>query len=231
MFGQGNGFDASGGGQWQPPQIPMMDDAANQDLDDGDNSHRPPNAFILYSQAMRSEVRQENPSLSNTEVSRLLGKMWKEVSNDVKLQYKQRAAKMQEDFKKQHPDYTYRKARRKRALNELLTKSTQGFPGPLPYAPDPFMYGYMPTGALQGMQGLQGLPGMPGMQGLQGMPQQNQSQQMNNIPFAGFQSAQQGIPPIGNMPQMNGMQQNGSSNGNQSSMFSMQNGFQDQKNQ
>lgn len=234
MFGQGNGFDATGGGQWQPPQVPMMDDAGNQDLDDGDNSHRPPNAFILYSQAMRSEVRQENPSLSNTEVSRLLGKMWKEVPNDVKLQYKQRAAKMQEEFKKQHPDYTYRKARRKRALNELLTKSTQGFPGPMPYAPDQFMYGYMPTGALpgmQGMQGLQGLPGMPGMQGLQGIPQQNQSQQMNNIPFAGFQSAQQGIPPMGNMQQMNGMQQNGSSNGNQSSMFSMQNGFQDQKNQ
>ena len=36
---------------------------------------------------------------------------------------------LQEEFKKQHPDYTYRKARRKRALNELLTKSTHGYAG------------------------------------------------------------------------------------------------------
>jgi transcription factor SOX7/8/10/18 (SOX group E/F) len=96
--------------------------------DDGDTSHRPPNAFILYSQAMRSSCRQQNPSLSNTEVSRLLGKMWKEVPSDVKVQYKQKAAVAQEQFKREHPNYTYRKARKKRALNELLTKSAQGFP-------------------------------------------------------------------------------------------------------
>jgi hypothetical protein len=75
---------------------------------------------------MRSAVRQENPTLSNTEVSRLLGKMWKEVPNEAKLTYKQKAAVLQEAFKREHPDYTYRKARRKRALNELLTKSSQG---------------------------------------------------------------------------------------------------------
>jgi transcription factor SOX7/8/10/18 (SOX group E/F) len=52
--------------------------------------------------------------------------MWKEVPNEVKQQYKQKAAKLQEEFKREHPDYTYRKARRKRALNELLTKSAHG---------------------------------------------------------------------------------------------------------
>lgn len=121
---------------WQQQQQQATMDAGNagmagvnvEDPEDGDNSHRPPNAFILYSQAMRSEARQQNPSLSNTEVSRILGKMWKEVPNEVKLQYKQKAAKLQEEFKKAHPDYTYRKARRKRALNELLTKSAQGYP-------------------------------------------------------------------------------------------------------
>jgi transcription factor SOX7/8/10/18 (SOX group E/F) len=96
------------------------------DGDEGDQSHRPPNAFMLYSQAMRSAVRQENPTLSNMEVSRLLGKLWKEVPNEAKVTYKQRAAVLQEAFKREHPNYTYRKARRKRALNELLTKSSQG---------------------------------------------------------------------------------------------------------
>jgi transcription factor SOX7/8/10/18 (SOX group E/F) len=66
--------------------------------------------------------------MSNTEVSSLLGKMWKEVPAEVKLQYKQRATVAQEEFKRQHPDYTYRNARKKRALTELLAKSPQGLP-------------------------------------------------------------------------------------------------------
>ena len=99
------------------------------EADEGDNSHRPPNAFILYSQAMRSQAREENPALTNTEISRLLGKMWKEVPSEIKLQYKQKAAALQEQFKREHPDYTYRKARRKRALNELLSKNTSSNQG------------------------------------------------------------------------------------------------------
>jgi transcription factor SOX7/8/10/18 (SOX group E/F) len=110
---------------WRGGEAPPAGGDAEEETD---NSHRPPNAFILYSQAMRSTARQQNPSLSNTEISALLGKMWKEVPSDVKVQYKQKAAVAQEEFKRQHPNYTYRKARRKRALNELLTKSAQGYP-------------------------------------------------------------------------------------------------------
>lgn len=127
MYNTNGVFDPSNQ-QWTPQQAPQEAEAPEGEED---TSHRPPNAFILYSQAMRSQVRQENPQLSNTEVSRILGKMWKEVPNDVKITYKQKAAALQNEFKKNHPDYTYRKARRKRALNELLTKSTQGFQ---PYA-------------------------------------------------------------------------------------------------
>lgn len=135
MYNPNQTYDPNAQAWQQQQQQPSMD-ATNagmagvnvEDPEEGDNSHRPPNAFILYSQAMRSEARQQNPSLSNTEVSRILGKMWKEVPNETKLQYKQKAAKLQEEFKKAHPDYTYRKARRKRALNELLTKSAQGYP-------------------------------------------------------------------------------------------------------
>lgn len=128
---QGN-FDQSQQ-QWQQAK-PDPDQGADE-YEKEDNSHRPPNAFILYSQAMRSDAQRNNPTLSNTEISRILGRMWKEVPNEIKQQYKQKAAKLQEEFKKQHPDYTYRKARRKRALNELLTKSPNAFPGPFPGAP------------------------------------------------------------------------------------------------
>lgn len=69
MYNQ-NAYDQNS----QAWQQPTMDAASAgmagvnvEDPEDGDNSHRPPNAFILYSQAMRSEARQQNPSLSNTE--------------------------------------------------------------------------------------------------------------------------------------------------------------------
>ena len=200
------------GQTWMPSQVPMQQpvqqdaQAAQMNADDGeegDNSRRPANAFILYSQTMRSVVRQENPSLSNTEVSRLLGKMWKEVPNETKLQYKQRAAAAQEEFKRQHPDYTYRKARRKRALNELLTKSSQSFTGIPPYDPaqmQMFANSGMPMYPMGMMQGVAGAvaPGMggnvaPGMQpGMNGMQQ---------MPYQGMMDpsmqAQQGLPQQG----------------------------------
>ena len=194
------------------PQAPMgrageAPEAA--DLEEGDNSHRPPNAFILYSQAMRSQVRQENPSLSNTEVSRLLGKMWKEVPNEIKLQYKQKAAAMQEEFKREHPDYTYRKARRKRALNELLTKSSTGFTG-FPMGAPGFPAGDMsqlPQAGGMMPFGMANFPGsMPNPQG--GANAQNQQSHDQQQPAAPNLSATPGAP--GGMPGMTmGMPQMG----------------------
>jgi transcription factor SOX7/8/10/18 (SOX group E/F) len=173
-------FPAQG---WAPAGDPAP---TGEQEDDGDTSHRPPNAFILYSQAMRSSCRQENPSLSNTEVSRLLGKMWKDVPSDVKIQYKQKAAVAQEAFKRDHPNYTYRKARKKRALNELLTKSAQGFQMPgfptdpnfqamMGGAPSSYlMYNQFQPGQLMQQQGIGvpnlGMVGQPG-QGPPGLPQ------------------------------------------------------------
>ena len=200
-------------GQWamgQMPQAMPQPEAveAPQDAEETDNSHRPPNAFILYSQAMRTQVRQENPSLSNTEVSRLLGKMWKEVPNEIKLQYKQKAAAMQEEFKREHPDYTYRKARRKRALNELLTKSSSTFPG-FPMGAQGFP---MPPGDMQNQFSALGNPQFQqmGAPGAFQPPAGDSATAQNNGMFGlnmGMQSMQ--LPgmtqPIGGMPQL-GMQ-------------------------
>jgi transcription factor SOX7/8/10/18 (SOX group E/F) len=162
---------------------------------------------------MRSAVRQDNPSLSNTEVSRLLGKMWKEVPNESKAQYKQRAAQAQEEFKRSHPDYTYRKARRKRALNELLTKSAQGFPmgafgtdpnlmGILQAGGNPYQMMQMYAQSVDGQQvphpgqmmqmgqlGQMGMPGYPGQTGQYGQTSMHGQMQpgTGNLGLGGFQ--------------------------------------------
>ncbi|OHS92736.1 hypothetical protein TRFO_12279 [Tritrichomonas foetus] len=213
MYQVNQPYDNTGGANWPQQGMPTaaptaLMDHAGGDGEDEDNSRRPPNAFILFSQVMRSQVRAENPALSNTEVSRILGKMWKEVPNDQKIQYKQRAAQMQEEFKKTHPDYTYRKARRKRALNELLTKSANISNPNDQYAmfmmnnqmPYPPMNGQMPGQMPNQMVGQMGgqmpgqIPGqmsnqmsgqVPGqmmgqMSGLQGQMQNNIQGQMSN---------------------------------------------------
>jgi transcription factor SOX7/8/10/18 (SOX group E/F) len=200
------GFDSGQAAPWaiqQPPAQPQLDQAA-LDAEEGDTSHRPPNAFILYSQNMRSSARQDNPALSNTEVSRLLGKMWKEVPNETKMQYKQKAAKMQEEFKRAHPDYTYRKARRKRALNELLTKSTQGA--------NAMMFQADPMGMYQQMlqQQYQPVAQQFGGQNPAGMMYPSQMAQMGaqiGLPQGLQAGVPQGMGQLQGMPQMQGMQQ------------------------
>ena len=182
-------------------QQPMQAAPVEASFEEDDGAHRPPNAFILYSQSMRSEVQQQNPSLSNTEVSRLLGKMWKEVPSESKNQFKQQAAMLQEEFKRQHPNYTYRKARRKRALNELLTKSSQGFMmsgAGIPMYQQPG--GQMPFAGMQ-MPGM-AQPGMQGMAqpGMQGIPQMG-GQQMMGMAQPGMQGmVQPGMQGMYGMP-------------------------------
>eukprot|EP01113_Clastostelium_recurvatum_P035203 TRINITY_DN4875_c0_g1_i1.p1 TRINITY_DN4875_c0_g1~~TRINITY_DN4875_c0_g1_i1.p1 ORF type:complete len:244 (+),score=85.96 TRINITY_DN4875_c0_g1_i1:44-733(+) len=49
---------------------------------------KPPNAFILFSLNRRPQLLAANPSLSNAEVSRLLGTEWRSLHPEEKLRYK-----------------------------------------------------------------------------------------------------------------------------------------------
>jgi HMG (high mobility group) box len=60
---------------------------------------RPMSAFLAYSNNKRSEVKQNNPSLSNADISRLLASMWKEVNNEEKQHYIEEEMKLREDYK------------------------------------------------------------------------------------------------------------------------------------
>ena len=166
MFQQDDQFN-----DWQNKQTGSHPEA----LEEEDTSHRPPNAFILYSQAMRARARQSNPTISNIGISKILGDMWKNESNDVKLQYKQQAAKLQNEFKVNHPNYTYRKARRKRALNELLAKNNAGFSM---YDPMVLMrMGLIPNAQMGYYPGIPGVPGATQLPGLVGVPQMSKINQ------------------------------------------------------
>ncbi len=48
---------------------------------------RPMSAFLKYSQKRRTKVKQENPDMSNTDVSRLLGEMWRNATPAERTPY------------------------------------------------------------------------------------------------------------------------------------------------
>lgn len=49
---------------------------------------RPMSAFLKYSKTRRAQVKKENPDMSNTDVSRLLGEMWRNASPGELAPYK-----------------------------------------------------------------------------------------------------------------------------------------------
>jgi len=73
---------------------------------------RPKNAFMLFSNDLRSIVQSQHPNVSNQEVSKLLGVIWRNLSEDQKGGYYQRAYDGRTQFRKEHPHYVF--SRRKK---------------------------------------------------------------------------------------------------------------------
>nr|XP_012553519.1 sex-determining region Y protein-like [Hydra vulgaris] len=68
---------------------------------------RPMNSFLLWAKSVRKIYASENPNLSNTEISRLLGKIWKEMSEVEKLPFIQSAKCLRTKFIQDYPNYHY----------------------------------------------------------------------------------------------------------------------------
>ena len=54
---------------------------------DPDAPKRPMSAFLKFSKTRRKTVKEENPDVSNTDVSRLLGEIWRNATDEEKAPY------------------------------------------------------------------------------------------------------------------------------------------------
>jgi len=61
---------------------------------------RPMSAFLKYSKVHRSSVRAMNPTLLNTDISRILGEMWRAASDEIKSKFIIEAEREHEIFKR-----------------------------------------------------------------------------------------------------------------------------------
>ncbi|KAG9888857.1 hypothetical protein KCV02_g18247, partial [Aureobasidium melanogenum] len=73
----------------------------------GPKASRPANAFILYRKHHHSDIVARNPGLHNNEISKIIGKMWRDESEPVKKQWKDKAENVKRQHLRDHPDYQY----------------------------------------------------------------------------------------------------------------------------
>ncbi|KAG9247394.1 MAT1-2-1, partial [Calycina marina] len=77
---------------------------------------RPPNAFILYRQHWHPIVVARNPNAHNNQISRIIGTMWQQSSDDEREPFRLLAVEKKAEKLRAHPDYRYqpRKSSEKR---------------------------------------------------------------------------------------------------------------------
>lgn len=66
---------------------------------------RPMSAFLYYSQGKRREIKDANPTLKNTEVSRLLGEMWRAAPMEEKTPFIEKEKGEREKYKVRIADW------------------------------------------------------------------------------------------------------------------------------
>ncbi|KAL0078150.1 sex plus [Phycomyces blakesleeanus] len=68
---------------------------------------RPSNAFMIYSATLRKRIKTTFPEYNNSDISKLLGAMWKNAGAEVKKEYMEKANEVREWHKERYPDYEY----------------------------------------------------------------------------------------------------------------------------
>ncbi|CDH60400.1 sex minus [Lichtheimia corymbifera JMRC:FSU:9682] len=75
---------------------------------------RPRNAFILYRQARRAEIRAKNCKLHSSEISKIAAQMWKHESETVRQQFARKADEEKLMHAHAYPGYKYRPQRKRK---------------------------------------------------------------------------------------------------------------------
>lgn len=79
----------------------------NKETDTEMHITRPPNCFMLWSCDMRKTIIKNQSHENNADISKYLGQMWMNMSNECKLHYRIKADKIKHEHKILYPNYKY----------------------------------------------------------------------------------------------------------------------------
>ncbi|KAI1115532.1 hypothetical protein F5Y14DRAFT_449880 [Nemania sp. NC0429] len=127
---------------FQPANIPeaadnvqLNEDDDEQDEDPAEESYvkRPPNSWILYRKARHASVARENPGSSNSEISTIVSKEWRDMSEAAKKPWRDLAEDKKAEHRRLHPSYRFRpqskrEKRERRVAARQLGAAASGTP-------------------------------------------------------------------------------------------------------
>ncbi|TRY61447.1 hypothetical protein TCAL_09091 [Tigriopus californicus] len=73
---------------------------------------RPMNAFMVFSHMERKKIIEQQPDIHNAEVSKALGRKWKDLMDEEREPYIQEAERLRLLHMRQYPDYKYQPRKR-----------------------------------------------------------------------------------------------------------------------
>merc|ERR1712244_125694 len=59
---------------------------------------RPMTSYLLFTKAIRADVKEENPEMKTTEITKEMGRRWKALSEEEKEPYVKEAAKLKKKY-------------------------------------------------------------------------------------------------------------------------------------
>ena len=85
---------------------------------DKDRVRRPMNAFMVWAKTERKQLSNENPSIHNAELSKILGNRWKNMSDEEKEPFQRQSEAIRAEHRQAHPGYKYQPKKRKSDAQE-----------------------------------------------------------------------------------------------------------------
>lgn len=82
---------------------------------------RPMNAFMVWAQVARKDLSLKNPTLHNAQLSKTLGKMWHQLTDEQKVPFSLEASRLKNEHKLMYPDYRYQPRRRTKLVATNIT--------------------------------------------------------------------------------------------------------------